>query len=101
MNALIGHSMTNDGVTTDSPTLVTVSSQPRQNAWSRSSRLPEPNNGASPRTNNQQERLLMADSSKRIISVSERLYQQLLRAYPAAFRHQYGSQMTQVFLDCC
>src|SRR3954464_15861741 len=43
----------------------------------------------------------MADSSKRIISVSEHLYQQLLRAYPAAFRHQYGSQMTQVFLDCC
>ncbi|TMF45053.1 MAG: DUF1835 domain-containing protein [Chloroflexi bacterium] len=43
----------------------------------------------------------MADSSKRIISVSEHLYQQLLRAYPAAFRHQYGAQMTQVFLDCC
>src|SRR5437667_5448566 len=43
----------------------------------------------------------MADSSKRIISVSEHLYQQLLRAYPASFRHQYGAQMTQVFLDCC
>src|SRR5438045_7489971 len=57
---------------------------------------------ASPRTNNNQRgRLLMADSSKRIISVSEHLYQQLLKAYPAAFRHQYGAQMTQVFLDCC
>src|SRR5437868_270998 len=43
----------------------------------------------------------MADSSKRIIAVSEHLYQQLLGAYPAAFRHLYGSQMTQVFLDCC
>src|SRR5205085_2598668 len=43
----------------------------------------------------------MADSSTRIVSVSEHLYQQLLRAYPEAFRHQYGAQMTQVFLDCC
>src|SRR5205823_3832174 len=43
----------------------------------------------------------MADSSKRIIAGSEHLYQLLLRAYPAAFRHQYGTQMTQVFLDCC
>src|SRR5438105_304644 len=43
----------------------------------------------------------MADSSERIIAVSEHLYQPLLRAYPAAFRHQYGAQMTQVFLDCC
>ena len=43
----------------------------------------------------------MADSSKRIIAVSQRLYQRLLGAYPADFRHQYGTQMTQVFLDCC
>src|SRR5947209_14476917 len=97
MNALIRHLTTNDGVTTGSPTLVTVSSQPRQNAWSRSCRLPGPNNGASPRTNNQRGRLLMANASTRIIAVSEHLYQQLLRAYPVAFRHQYGAQMTQVF----
>src|SRR5947209_15891374 len=43
----------------------------------------------------------MASSSKRIIAVSGRLYQWLLVAYPATFRQQYGSQMTQVFLDCC
>ncbi len=43
----------------------------------------------------------MANASTRITAVSEHLYQKLLRAYPAAFRHQYGAQMTQVFLDCC
>jgi hypothetical protein len=43
----------------------------------------------------------MADAEKRPIAVSERLYQRLLRAYPAAFRRQYGAQMMQVFLDCC
>jgi hypothetical protein len=43
----------------------------------------------------------MAPSAKRIIAISERLYKWLLFIYPAAFRHQYGSQMTQVFLDCC
>src|SRR5207248_3716397 len=101
MNALIRHSMTNDGVTTGSPTLVTASSQPRQSAWSRSSRLPEPNNGGLAQNQQQARRPLMADSSKRIIAVSEHLYQQLLGVYPAAFRHQYGAQMTQVFLDCC
>src|SRR5437870_477985 len=101
MNALIRHSTTNDGVITGSPTLVNASSPPRQNAWSRSCRWPVPINGASPRTNHQRGRLLMADSSKRIIAVSEHFYQRLLGAYPASFRHQYGTQMTQVFLDCC
>jgi hypothetical protein len=43
----------------------------------------------------------MADASARIIAVSERLYRRLLHAYPAAFRHQYGAQMAQVFRDCC
>jgi hypothetical protein len=43
----------------------------------------------------------MAPSAKRIIAISERLYKWLLFIYPAAFRHQYGSQMTQVFLDYC
>jgi hypothetical protein len=43
----------------------------------------------------------MADASARIVAVSERLYRRLLGAYPAAFRHQYGAQMTQVFRDCC
>jgi hypothetical protein len=43
----------------------------------------------------------VTDSSKRIIAVSQRLYQRLLGAYPADFRHQYGAQMIQVFLDCC
>lgn len=43
----------------------------------------------------------MADTSKRIIAISEHLYRGLLVVYPATFRRQYGSQMTQVFLDCC
>lgn len=43
----------------------------------------------------------MADTSKRIIAISERLYRRLLVVYPATFRRQYGSQMIQVFLDCC
>ncbi len=43
----------------------------------------------------------MADSTKRIIAVSERLYRWLLQAYPPEFRRRYGSQMTQVFLDFC
>src|SRR6266581_4963758 len=43
----------------------------------------------------------MADPTKRIIAVSERLYRWLLQAYPPEFRRRYGSQMTQVFLDFC
>jgi len=43
----------------------------------------------------------MAHTSKRLLSLSKRLYQLLLGIYPAAFRQQFGLQMTQVFLDCC
>ncbi|HJT57179.1 MAG TPA: DUF1835 domain-containing protein [Ktedonobacteraceae bacterium] len=43
----------------------------------------------------------MAHTSKRIIAISERFYRRLLVVYPATFRRQYGSQMMQVFLDCC
>ena len=43
----------------------------------------------------------MAHTSKRIIALSERFYHRLLVVYPATFRRQYGSQMMQVFLDCC
>ncbi|HEX6480521.1 MAG TPA: DUF1835 domain-containing protein [Ktedonobacteraceae bacterium] len=43
----------------------------------------------------------MAHMSKRILALSERLYRRLLLVYPARFRRQFGSQMTQLFLDCC
>src|SRR6185503_13960819 len=35
------------------------------------------------------------------LGVSPRVYRLLLLAYPADFRREYGSQMTQVFRDCC
>ena len=43
----------------------------------------------------------MAHGSKRILALSEHLYRRLLVVYPTTFRRQFGSQMTQVFLDCC
>lgn len=43
----------------------------------------------------------MADPTKRVIAISERLYRWLLGAYPPNFRRRYGAPMTQVFLDCC
>jgi Domain of unknown function (DUF1835) len=43
----------------------------------------------------------MAHSSKRILALSKHLYPRLLVVYPTTFRRQFGSQMTQVFLDCC
>src|SRR5689334_116093 len=101
MNAPIRNSTINGGATTGSPTSVNASSPPRSSAWSIFSRLRERSNGASPGTNDQRGRPRMADSTARIITVSERLYRRLLRAYPAAFRHQYGAQMAQVFRDCC
>jgi len=36
-----------------------------------------------------------------LIAFSARVYQLLLRAYPAKFQKEYGSQMVQVFQDCC
>lgn len=35
------------------------------------------------------------------IMFSVRVYQLLLKAYPAKFRQEYGPDMTQVFQDCC
>jgi len=36
-----------------------------------------------------------------IIALSVKVYQVLLIAYPAKFQQEYGSEMTQVFQDCC
>ena len=36
-----------------------------------------------------------------IITVSVKVYQSLLLAYPTKFQDEYGSQMVQVFEDCC
>jgi len=36
-----------------------------------------------------------------VIAISVRVYQALLVAYPARFQQEYGSQMSQVFGDCC
>lgn len=36
-----------------------------------------------------------------IVSLSIRVYQMLLLAYPAKFQQEYGSHMLQVFRDCC
>jgi len=36
-----------------------------------------------------------------IITVSIKVYQALLVAYPAKFQQEYSSQMVQVFQDCC
>lgn len=35
------------------------------------------------------------------ITLSVRVYQALLNAYPAKFQQEYGAQMVQVFQDCC
>jgi hypothetical protein len=37
----------------------------------------------------------------RIIAISVKVYQVFLRAYPTKFQQEYGSQMIQVFRDCC
>src|SRR5215211_6857776 len=39
--------------------------------------------------------------SQRLIGASDWLYRLLLHAYPRDFRREYGSQMAQVFHDCC
>ena len=36
-----------------------------------------------------------------IVAFSVRVYQALLVAYPTKFQQEYGSQMAQVFQDCC
>ncbi|MBC8171139.1 MAG: type II secretion system F family protein [Anaerolineae bacterium] len=36
---------------------------------------------------------------RQTLIASEKLYQMLLIAYPASFRHEYGSDLTQVFRD--
>jgi hypothetical protein len=36
-----------------------------------------------------------------IITVSVKVYQTLLLAYPTKFKQEYGAQMVQVFQDCC
>lgn len=36
-----------------------------------------------------------------IVALSVKVYQALLVAYPAKFQQEYGSQMVQVFQDCC
>jgi len=45
----------------------------------------------------------MIRKSQDIASVvfSVRIYQLLLRSYPIKFQQEYGSEMTQVFQDCC
>lgn len=39
--------------------------------------------------------------SKRLLTISERLYRLLLLAYPAEFRRAYRREMIQTFRDCC
>jgi hypothetical protein len=36
-----------------------------------------------------------------LLAASERVYRALLAAYPTRFRREYGSDMAQVFSDCC
>jgi hypothetical protein len=36
-----------------------------------------------------------------VVAFSVRLYEILLNAYPTKFQQEYGSQMVQVFQDCC
>lgn len=36
-----------------------------------------------------------------MVGVSVRLYQMFLLAYPTKFRHEYGSEMAQIFRDSC
>ena len=36
-----------------------------------------------------------------IVAFSVKVYQLLLIAYPTKFQHEYGSEMLQVFQDCC
>lgn len=36
-----------------------------------------------------------------ILTISVKVYQTLLLAYPTKFQREYGSQMVQVFQDCC
>lgn len=36
-----------------------------------------------------------------IVAFSVKVYQVLLAAYPTKFQQEYGSEMTQVFQDCC
>lgn len=42
----------------------------------------------------------MATAPLRSPSLSERLYSELLRLYPASFRRSYGREMVQTFRDC-
>jgi hypothetical protein len=46
---------------------------------------------------------MMSEKSSVILQVtfSVRMYQLLLKAYPARFQQEYGSDMLQVFQDCC
>ena len=46
---------------------------------------------------------MMSDKSSNItqVAVSVRVYQLLMNAYPAKFRQEYGTEMMQVFQDCC
>jgi hypothetical protein len=46
---------------------------------------------------------MMSDKTSNIsqVAFSMRVYQLLLKAYPAKFRQEYGADMTQVFQDCC
>jgi len=45
--------------------------------------------------------MIRKQSDIAIITLSVRVYQALLVAYPAKFQQEYGSHMVQVFRDCC
>jgi len=45
--------------------------------------------------------MIRKQSDIAIITLSVRVYQALLVAYPAKFQQEYGSHMLQVFRDCC
>lgn len=45
--------------------------------------------------------MINKSTSLPLVKFSVRLYQLLLIAYPAHFQQEYGSQMVQVFQDCC
>ena len=43
----------------------------------------------------------MRQASPAVLRLSEWAYAQLLRAYPASFRAEFGGEMALLFSDCC
>ena len=45
--------------------------------------------------------MIIKSTEPPIVTFSVRIYETLLLAYPTKFHQEYGSQMSQVFQDCC